>query len=134
GRAPSVPAYMLMLEMENVGRMLGAEYARCWLDTGSDPISKYQPWQIPQSVEQGDRVNAGTYVINDGYWAHGLRMGVKGKPNAAVKRHAEFVVEVQEAGIRALRPGRPIREAVQAMQSLIDSEPTVKRWGSLGHG
>lgn len=120
-RQPHVSAHSVMLEMEHVGRRLGASFAHCWLDTGPAPRYIYHETQyLDRPIVEGDQLHTGTYVVFEGYWAHELRMGVRGKVTPELRRHFEMVLEVQQAGLEALTPGRPIRDVAHAMETLIE--------------
>ncbi len=139
-RAPEVLAGTLMLEMEHVGRRLGASFAHCWVDCGPAPEYIYhEPEYLHRPILDGEQFHSGTYVVFKGYWAHELRMGVKGKITPEMRRHFELALEVQTAGLNALKPGRPLRDVAMAMEKLIDGySPYTKKTDPFrfrqGHG
>lgn len=125
-RPPGKWAWQLMAEVEYVGRSQGAEIATLWLDTGPNPrYPGFELWENSRQIQEGDRVNAGTYVAYDGYWGHGLRMGVKGKASPELKRYFQAIRDVQEAGINALKPGKPLSDVDKAMKAVIDEHCPV---------
>ena len=120
-RIPGKQAWQLMADMENEGRHLYAEYASGWMATGPAPDSiTVNLSHNNRYLENGDRVQAGTYVIYDGYWGHELRMGYKGRPPADIRQHYNNIIEVQEIGMRELKPGKRLRDAVKAMEAAQD--------------
>ena len=121
-RANGRSAADLQVELEHTGRSLGAQYAGCWLDTGPAPdhIRLQFDELRPGPLNDGDRVQAGTYVTYEGYWAHELRMGVKGRAAPELRRQFERVREVQDAGLRELRPGRSLGDVHRAMVRAMD--------------
>ena len=120
-REPGKQAWQLMVDMEYEGRSLAAEYASGWLATGPEP--DFITIKLSHNMRQlqgGDRIQAGTYVVYDGYWGHGLGMGIKGKASPELKHYFDAILEVQNAGIRRLKPGARLRDAVNAMEAAID--------------
>ncbi len=139
-RAPGKWAWQLMAEAEHTGRSFGAEHSTIWLDTGPvlDPPG-FDLWEQQREIQDGDRINAGTYIIYEGYWGHSLRMGIRGKPSPELKRYAEAIIEVQDAGIDALKPGKPLVGVNKAMKAVIDKySPLPEEKDSMrfrpGHG
>jgi len=115
-RADRPWAHELMVEMEHTGRRLGADFAWAWIATGPAPDwLRNTLWEAKRIVEHGDRVQAGTYVIYEGYWGTGQRIGVKGKPSSDLLRFYQCLCEVQDAGLRELRPGNPVVNVHKAM-------------------
>jgi Xaa-Pro dipeptidase len=127
-------ASQIGVDMECAGRSLGADLAQYWLMVGPAPdahdeglASFNDVWQSRTELSPGDRLVASTYVVYRGYWAHGMRMAVKGPPTVDVRRHYDRLLEVQDAGLRALTPGRPLHEAAEAMEDLIaECSPLAK--------
>ena len=88
----SGPVWQLMAAMESAGRGAGAELATVWLSTGQPPDrQKLRFEENEHPLERGDQIHVGTYVTYRGYWAHSLRMGSVGKPNAAFQRTYDAV-------------------------------------------
>ena len=112
----------VMCETEVAGRRLGAEFAWCWVATGPAPdFIRNQLSELRHQIRAGDRVQVGTYIAYEGYWGHGLRMGIKGgRPSAGVRRYFEAILDVQNAGLEALRPGKRLIDVARAMQRKID--------------
>lgn len=130
----------IMVEMEHTGRSLGAEQARCWVATGRAPeltIEKLSDLHEP--VLDGDRVQSGTFVTFTGYWAHALRVGVKGTPSPEVRRNFGRTVEIQDAGLAQVRAGKPLTDVNRTMAELADeyspyprgADPTRMRHGHV---
>jgi len=120
-RAPGKWAWQLMADVEYRGRSLGAELSSCWLSTGPEPdYARADLWEHQRQLQDDDRINAGTYVVYEGYWAHGLRMAIKGKATPELTHYVEAVREAQDAGIEALKPGRSLAEVYGAMHAVIE--------------
>ena len=80
-----------------------------------------------------------TYVTYEGYWGHGIRMGYKGKASPDLNRYFEAILEVQNAGMRELVPGKPLRAAAKAMEVAVEENCPYERGHDLmrfrpGHG
>jgi Xaa-Pro aminopeptidase len=137
-QADRIWASDIMVGMEHAGRALGAEEARCWVATGPSPDQTIEHLKhLRYPVVDGDRVQAGVYVTREGYWAHELRMGIKGKPTPEVRKNFDRVVAVQEAGLSQLRPGQPLTYVNRAMAELADQYspyPPGKDPGRFRHG
>lgn len=122
-RQPGKWDYQLMAEIDYTGRCMGADLAQSWLTSGPAPdfiFTSHQIWRRRRQLEPGDRVHAGTYVIYEGHWAHGIRMAIKGKASADLRRYVDGVIEVQNAGMNALKPGKRVSDVAAAMESVVD--------------
>ena len=125
-RQPGKGAWQLLVDGEHVGRLMGAEPATGWIATG--PTADYpgfERWDSLRQIEPGDRINAGTYIVYEGYWGHSIRMGIKGKPTSVLQKYFEVILQVQEEGIRNLVPGKPLANIYRAMQQIIDQHCPV---------
>ncbi len=120
-RVPGKWAWQLIAEMEYTARSMGAEWATGWLATG--PVVDFIGGQLLQNMRQlqdDDLVLTCTYSVYEGYWAHGFRMGFKGKPTPQLKRYFDNIVDVQDAGLKELKPGNRLRDVVKAMNTRAD--------------
>ena len=127
-RVPGKEAWELMADMETEGRHLKAEYASAWISTGEIPdFITVKLSNNYRTIQNGDRLQGGTYVVYEGYWGHELRMGYKGRPPADLRRHFNNIKEVQDIGIRELKPGRRLRDAVKAMEAAMDEFSPYER-------
>ena len=140
-RMPGKLGWQLMADLEYEARSMDAEYAAGWLATGPLPdfiTVKLSPHNR-EKIQNGDRVQAGTYVTYEGYWGHGIRMGYKGKASPDLNRYFEAILEVQNAGMRELVPGKPLRAAAKAMEVAVEENCPYERGHDLmrfrpGHG
>ena len=140
-KSPGKLGWQLMAELEHQGRSMDAEYAAGWLATG--PLPDFMTFTLSpynrQEIRDGDRIQAGTYVTYEGYWGHGIRMGYKGKPNPELSRYFEAILNVQDIGMRELRPGKPLQNVAKAMETAIEEYCPYERGQDLlrfriGHG
>jgi len=111
----------LMAEVEHAGRSLGADVSRLWLSTGPEPpVTYFEMFELPPAIAPGDRVQLGTMVSYEGYFAQGLRIGSRGKPEPELADAAARLIDMQDAALAALIPGRPVHELVDLLESRID--------------
>ena len=64
----------------------------------------------------GDQVLVGIYLLYHGHWAHALRMGTYGAPSPAQQRAFDIVLEMENAGMEALRPGANLYDVHRAFE------------------
>ena len=111
----------LMAEVEAEGRRLGADSANLWLATGKAPPTTYfELFELPSTIESGDRVQLGTTVSYEGHFAQELRMGILGRPTNKLSDAAAMLMEIQDAAFAELVPGRPLHRVVDTLERLID--------------
>jgi Xaa-Pro dipeptidase len=136
-RSDSRRASDLMVEAEHIARSLGADWAGILLATGQTPdYLGMSLFEVPEPIQSGDRVQAVTLVQKDGYWGHELRIGVKGKPSAELKRYSDGIKDAQQAGLDELRPGNKLVNVYKAMmQRRQEHSPDAADTGiRQGHG
>lgn len=135
GARRGVKAWQILVEMEYAARSRGAEMARAWIAAGPAAHRPMMfPWENQQELVTGDTVFAGTYVIFEGYWGHSVRVAVKGRANANLQRIFDINLEIQDAGIAALRAGVGLRDAAKAMAKVGERYFPGREWGRAGHG
>lgn len=118
---PDATPARLMAEVEHEGRALGADVSRLWLSTGAEPpVTYFEMFELPSTIARGDRVQLGTMVSYDGYFAQGLRIGSRGKPAPELSDAAARLIAMQDAALAALVPGRPVHELVDLLEARID--------------
>ena len=103
----------------------GAEHALVWLSIA--PVAEYclfrreECQRVPQL---GDQVLVGIYLLYHGHWAHALRMGTYGAPSPAQQRAFDVVLEMENAGMEALRPGANLYDVHRAFERVYCSRFT----------
>lgn len=111
------PVYQLQNAMIKLARDNGAEHALIWLTAG--PVAEYchfrreETQRVPQ---RGDQVLAGIYLLYHGHWAHALRMGTYGPPTPAQQHAFDIVLDMENAGLEALRPGGNLYDVHRAFE------------------
>ncbi len=119
---PDATPARLMAEVEHAGRELGADVSRLWLSTGPEPpVTYFEMFELPPAIRPGDRVQLGTMVSFEGYFAQGLRIGSRGKPTPELSDAAARLIDIQDAALAALVPGRPVHELVDLIEARIDA-------------
>ncbi|HTT95146.1 MAG TPA: M24 family metallopeptidase [Solirubrobacterales bacterium] len=93
----------------------GGGFQRIGAATG--PASEYSMWDRPLYGYSDDRADPGDFVrgwvygpILDGYWLDPGRSSVAGKPSPEAKKLIEDTVELTEAIMAEIRPGKTPRE------------------------
>jgi len=137
------PIYQLQNEMVKLAHDNGAEHALVWMSIA--PVAEYclfrrdECQRVPQ---YGDQVVVGIYMLYHGHWAHALRMGTYGAPTAAQQRAFDVVLEMENAGIAALKPGGNLYDVNRAFENVYcrhfseKDDPTMFRFRAahgLGH-
>jgi Xaa-Pro dipeptidase len=119
---PDATPARLMAEVEHEGRAWGADVSRLWLSTGPEPpVTFFEMFELPQTIIPGDRVQLGTMVSYEGYFAQGLRIGSRGKPAVQLADAATRLIDIQDAALATLVPGRPVHELVDLIEARIDA-------------
>jgi Xaa-Pro aminopeptidase len=119
---PGITGARLMADIEHAGRELGAGTPSTWLATGVKPVTTYmEQMEVPGPIEPGDRVQLGTSLSYQGYFAQGLRISVLGKPSPALEKYAQILLDIQDAALAAMRPGAPLHLVSDAIESAIDA-------------
>ncbi|MGV3574096.1 MAG: M24 family metallopeptidase [Devosia sp.] len=117
----AVPARM-MAEVEHEGRWLGAEVSRLWLSTGPQPpVTYFEMFELPPTLEKDDRVQLGTMVSYEGYFAQGLRIGSVGPASPALANMVSRIEAIQDDALALMQPGRPVHELGDLIEARIDA-------------
>lgn len=112
----------LMAEVEHEGRWLGADISRLWLSTGPNPpVTFFEMFELPPSIERGDRVQLGTMVSCEGYFAQGLRIGSLGRPRPELTDMVGRIEAIQDDALSLIRPGEPVHGLVDLIEARIDA-------------
>lgn len=118
---PGVTGADIMAEVEYTGRRLGAERATCWLAIGNRPAETYfELFELATSLTPDARVQIGTTVLVDGHFSQVLRIGAFKEPSARLTETAQALVAMQDAALAAMKPGRPVHEIGDVLETLID--------------
>lgn len=126
--APHKHGGQVLADMTWAGRCLEGDHVEGWISFGEKPSRPgATPWQAPGSIEPGHRLNIGTHVTYEGYWGHAIRMAFKGKASRELLDYGQAILEVQEAGLREMVPGRQLAEVVKAMNATIDKYAPLSR-------
>jgi len=134
---PGVRAWELLVAMECSGRSRCADYSSGWIATGTAPdMLGFDLWQNERSLEEGDRIQVGTSVVYQGYWAHALRMATRGPATHGLQRAFDVAVAAEDLALESLRPGARLRDIVAHMTQVIDEHwplPLGAYRGPQGH-
>jgi Xaa-Pro aminopeptidase len=65
-------------------------------------------------------VQLGTSLTYQGYFAQGLRIGLRGKPSARLREYADIMMDIQDAALAAMRPGAKVHDVSDAIENAID--------------
>lgn len=110
----------LRAAMEKTARDAGAEHSLIWLTAAPKAESchfyREDSTRVPQP---GDQILCGIYTLYRGHWGHGIRMGCYGEGTPAMRRGYDMVLEMQEAGLAALRPGQDLYAVNDAMERVF---------------
>ena len=123
----NVPIYKLQNAMTQLAQDNGAEHALVWMSIG--PVAEYSLFRREecQRVPQlGDQVIVGIYMLYHGHWAHALRMGTYGAPTSAQQRAFDVVLEMENAGLEALKPGGNLYDVHRAFERVYCSRFSEK--------
>ena len=113
------PVYQLQNAMIKLAQDNGAEHALVWLTVG--PAAEYCHFRREESqrVPQiGDQILVGIYLLYHGHWAHALRMGTYGAPSPEQERAFRIVLEMENAGLEALKPGGNLYDVHHAFEKV----------------
>jgi Xaa-Pro aminopeptidase len=118
----------LMADVEHTGRLLGAGTPSTWLAIGERPVTTYmEAAELAGSIGPTDRVQLGTSLSYEGYFAQTLRIGVRGTPGRRIRDYAQILVEIQDDALAAIRPGAMLHEVVDAIEAGIDAHCPYER-------
>jgi Xaa-Pro aminopeptidase len=120
----------LMAEVEHTGRRLGAGTPSTWLAIGENPATTYmEAAELAGSIGPNDRVQLGTSLTYQGYFAQTLRIGIRGAANRRLREYAQILVDIQDAALAVMRPGAMLHEVVDAIEAGIDAHCPYERDG-----
>lgn len=112
----------IMAETEFRGRQLESENPRLWLATGEHPQSTYyELFELQRTIGPRDRIQIGTTVQMEGYFAQCLRTGVRGTPSRELLDCTARLVEIQDKALAALVPGEPLARLSDVLEAEIDA-------------
>lgn len=121
GATPGITGADVMVEVERLGRGLGAQSATCWVATGRQPAETYfELFEFTAPIQPGDRLQLGTTVLHDGYFSQVLRIGVLGEPSRELQDMAAELIALQDAALATMVPGRPIHHIGDVLEAGID--------------
>lgn len=128
GSLPETTPADIMTAVEYEGRRRGADLASLWLATGERPPTTYfELFELNPTLGPNDRVQLGTTLTYEGHFAQSLRMGVRGKPGAALRDCARRLVDMQDEVLSLMRPGVPMHHIVDRLEALIDADCPYER-------
>ena len=111
-----------MVEVEACGRRLGADSAGLWLATGeAPPVTYFELFELNPTIGPRDRIQLGTTVQVEGYFAQCLRTGALGKPSRELLDVTARMVEMQDRALETLVPGRPLSRLGDVLEAGIDA-------------
>lgn len=112
----------IMVEAEARGRRLGAEFAGLWLATGeAPPVTCFELFELEPTLGSNDRIQLGTTVQVEGYFAQCLRTGALGKPSRQLLDVTARLVEMQDRALETLVPGEPLFRLSDVLEAGIDA-------------
>ncbi|GAA1850386.1 M24 family metallopeptidase [Pseudonocardia ailaonensis] len=112
----------LMAEVEHAGRERGAGTPTTWLAIGERPVTTYmEMMETAPAIGPQDRVQLGTSLTYQGYFAQSLRIGVRGTPSARLREYADILIDIQDAALSVMRPGAKLHEVSDAIENAIDA-------------
>ena len=118
---PGMTGPRLMADVEHAGRELGAGTPTTWLAIGEKPVTTYmEQAELSGPIGAADRVQLGTSLTYNGYFAQGLRIGVRGRPSARLREYARILLEIQDAALAAMVPGAKLHAVSDAIEDAID--------------
>ena len=133
---PGLRGYEVVAEMERAVRREGADFCKYWFISG--PSEGWQDtWPIvrphERTLESGDQIVCGSYVVYKGYWSHGMRTGTIGT-SPQHERYAPAAMAVHKAAIGALRPGKTVSSVVKAAVEMGRTYGFELNSPRIGHG
>lgn len=119
---PGATPARLMAEVEHEGRAHGADVSRLWLATGpTPPVTYFDMFELPTTLRRGDRVQLGTMVSYEGYFAQGLRIGSLGLPDPLLVDAVDRICAIQDAALEQIWPGQPVHGLVDLIETRINA-------------
>jgi Xaa-Pro aminopeptidase len=83
--------------------------------------------ELTDRIGPHDRVQLGTSLTYQGYFAQGLRIGTLSKPPAKLLEYADILTEIQDAALAVMRPGAKLHLVSDAIESAIDEHCPYER-------
>ncbi|WIY53873.1 M24 family metallopeptidase [Devosia sp. YIM 151766] len=112
----------IMAEVEFEGRRQGADISRLWLSTGPNPpVTYFEMFELPETLDMGDRIQLGTVVTCEGYYAQTLRTISLGAPSDALVEANEALQHMQDVAVGAFRVGAALHDVVDTLENAIDA-------------
>jgi Xaa-Pro aminopeptidase len=112
----------IMAEVEFEGRLQGADISRLWLSTGPHPpVTYFEMFELPEALAIGDRIQLGTVVTCEGYYAQTLRIISFGAPSDALLEANQALQHMQDVAAGAFRVGAPLHDVADALETAIDA-------------
>lgn len=111
--------YEVVAEMERAVRAQGADFVKYWMASGpGEGWNNNLPDLRPHArkLQAGDQIISASYVVFQGYWAHGMRAGALARPSPQQKRIYPAALGVQQAIFDVMKPGIPIARLVEAAE------------------
>ena len=133
---PGLRGYEVVAEMENAVRREGADFVKYWFISGpSQGWTDTWPIVSPhaRSLEAGDQIICGSYVVYKGYWSHGMRNGTIGA-SPQHERYMPAAMAVHEAALDAFRPGNTVSSVVEAALTAARDHGFELNSPRIGHG
>ena len=127
-----LPTYRLQAAVEKVARDAGAEHVLTWLTvTPTADYSRFRREECQRVPMPGDQVLLGIYLLYQGHWAHAIRMGTYGRPNAAQERAFEIVLNMQNEALAALTPGGNLYDVNRAFDRVLHANFKPEAYAEL---
>lgn len=118
---PGMTGPRLMADVEHAGRSLGAGTPTTWLAVGEKPVTTWmEQVEAEGPIGRSDRVQMGTSLTFGGYFAQGLRIGVRGGIPKKLREYAGILIDIQDAALAVMRPGAKLHEVSDAIETGID--------------
>lgn len=119
---PGMSGARLMAAVENAGRERGAGTPTTWLAIGEKPVTTYmEMMETAPAIGPEDRVQLGTSLTYQGYFAQSLRIGVRGTASPRLREYADILIDIQDAALAAMRPGAKLHEVGDVIENAIDA-------------
>ena len=135
---PGVRGNEIVAEMERAMRREGADHATWSFGSGPPPDwDNVSPELQPhlRVLEEGDLMEACSYVVYKGYWCHAARVGTLVRPLKELDERHAIVRASSDAGIANMRPGLPVSGIARAMSDqLAEYGVQHEEDGRVGHG
>jgi Xaa-Pro aminopeptidase len=132
--------FQLQADVEHTARCEGCEHASTFLAIG--PVAdrarytKRENGRVPQA---GDQILLALFLSYEGHWGHAIRMGTMGDPNPSQRRAFDIALEMEEAALERVKPGRDLSELWKASARVFkkyfpDIDARGWFWLRSGHG